>query len=205
MELLKQRNGAPFPVEEQVVSLYAGTQGFIDDLDVVDIRRFETELLESVRARNADLLAGVRSDAASRRGRRAPRAFTAVRPSTRRRRRRLSERGGAQERVLKRRIKSIESTKKITRAMELIAASRSLKAQQRVAAARPVRELLTQAIQNLAAAGGSAWAIPCWASPSRSTRLRSWSSPPTVGWPAATTPTSSAPPSGPAGRAGGRA
>lgn len=67
---------------------------------------------------------------------------------------------GGQERVLRRRIKSIESTKKITRAMELIAASRILKAQQRVAAARPYAELLTQAIQNLAAAGGGAAGHP---------------------------------------------
>ena len=61
---------------------------------------------------------------------------------------------GGQERVLRRRIRSVESTKKITRAMELIAASRILKAQQRVAAARPYAELLTEAIRNLAAAGG---------------------------------------------------
>jgi F-type H+-transporting ATPase subunit gamma len=67
---------------------------------------------------------------------------------------------GGQERVLRRRIRSIESTKKITRAMELIAASRILKAQQRVAAARPYAELLTQAITNLAAAGGSAVSHP---------------------------------------------
>src|SRR5213075_3349024 len=36
VELLKQRNGAPLPVEEQVVSIFSGTQGFIDDLDVAD-------------------------------------------------------------------------------------------------------------------------------------------------------------------------
>src|SRR5438270_13779362 len=53
VELLKQRNGAPLPVEEQVVSIFAGTQGFIDDLDIADVRRFETELLEDVRTRNA--------------------------------------------------------------------------------------------------------------------------------------------------------
>src|SRR5436190_5629008 len=51
VELLKQRNGEPLPVEEQVVSLFAGTQGFIDDLDIAGIRRFELELLEFVRIR----------------------------------------------------------------------------------------------------------------------------------------------------------
>jgi len=58
-----------------------------------------------------------------------------------------------QERVLRRRIKSVQSTKKITRAMELIAASRIVKAQQRVAAARPYSEQITEVIRNLAAAG----------------------------------------------------
>ncbi len=60
---------------------------------------------------------------------------------------------GGQERVLRRRIKSVQSTKKITKAMELIATSRIVKAQQRVAAARPYSELITEVIRNLAAAG----------------------------------------------------
>ena len=58
-----------------------------------------------------------------------------------------------QERVLRGRIKSIKSTKKITRAMELIAASRIVKAQQRVAAARPYSEQITAVMGNLAAGG----------------------------------------------------
>jgi F-type H+-transporting ATPase subunit gamma len=58
-----------------------------------------------------------------------------------------------QERVLRRRIKSVQSTKKITKAMELISASRIAKAQERVAAARPYSERITEVIRNLAAAG----------------------------------------------------
>ena len=60
---------------------------------------------------------------------------------------------GGQERTLRRRIRSVESTKKITRAMELISASRIVKAQQKVNAARPYAEQITQVIGNLAAAG----------------------------------------------------
>jgi F-type H+-transporting ATPase subunit gamma len=60
---------------------------------------------------------------------------------------------GGVERVLRRRIRSIQSTKKITRAMELIAASRIVRAQQRVVAARPYSEQMTQVIRNLAKAG----------------------------------------------------
>ncbi|HET9690453.1 MAG TPA: F0F1 ATP synthase subunit alpha [Acidimicrobiales bacterium] len=64
MELLKQANGAPLPVDEQVVSLYAGTRGHLDDLPIVDIRRFEAELLEDVRSRQKELLAGIREGGA---------------------------------------------------------------------------------------------------------------------------------------------
>jgi F-type H+-transporting ATPase subunit gamma len=60
---------------------------------------------------------------------------------------------GGQERALRRRIRSVQSTKKITKAMELIAASRIVRAQQRVAAARPYSERITEVIRNLAAAG----------------------------------------------------
>jgi F-type H+-transporting ATPase subunit gamma len=60
---------------------------------------------------------------------------------------------GGKERVLRRRIKSVQSTKKITRAMELIAATRVLKAQQRASAAKPYSRMITQVIENLAAAG----------------------------------------------------
>jgi F-type H+-transporting ATPase subunit gamma len=60
---------------------------------------------------------------------------------------------GGEERSLRRRIKSVQSTKKITRAMELISASRIVKAQQKVAAARPYAEQITNVIRNLSAAG----------------------------------------------------
>ena len=60
---------------------------------------------------------------------------------------------GGQERVLRRRIKSVQSTKKITRAMELIAATRIVKAQQRVLAARPYADQITTVIRSLAASG----------------------------------------------------
>jgi F-type H+-transporting ATPase subunit gamma len=60
---------------------------------------------------------------------------------------------GGQEKILRRRIKSVQSTKKITKAMELIAASRIVKAQARVKAARPYAEQITEVIRNLAAGG----------------------------------------------------
>ena len=60
--------------------------------------------------------------------------------------------GGA-ERILRRRINTVSNTKKITRAMELIAATRVARAQDRARAARPYSEMLTGVIENLAAGG----------------------------------------------------
>ncbi len=62
---------------------------------------------------------------------------------------------GGQERILRRRIKSVESTKKITRAMELIAATRVVKAQDRASAARPYAAEITKVILNLVKAGAA--------------------------------------------------
>ena len=62
---------------------------------------------------------------------------------------------GAQERVLRRRIASTQNMKKITRAMELIAATRVVKAQQAAHEARPYSEHITEVIRDLAEAGTS--------------------------------------------------
>ncbi|MGH2682118.1 MAG: F0F1 ATP synthase subunit gamma [Actinomycetota bacterium] len=62
---------------------------------------------------------------------------------------------GAKLRTIRRRIRSVQSTMKITRAMELIAASRILRAQQRVEAARPYAEQLTKAMEDVARQAGA--------------------------------------------------
>jgi F-type H+-transporting ATPase subunit alpha len=61
VELLKQPLNSPMPVEEQVVSIFAGTRGYLDDIAVTDVRRFESELHEYMRTRNAGLLAELKS------------------------------------------------------------------------------------------------------------------------------------------------
>jgi len=62
VELLKQPLNSPMPVEEQVVSIFSGTKGYLDDVAVNDVRRFEVELLEHMRSRHALILAGIRQD-----------------------------------------------------------------------------------------------------------------------------------------------
>jgi F-type H+-transporting ATPase subunit alpha len=49
------------PVEEQVVSIYTGTNGHLDDLPVEDVQRFEAELLENMKTRHSGLLDEIRS------------------------------------------------------------------------------------------------------------------------------------------------
>jgi F-type H+/Na+-transporting ATPase subunit alpha len=59
MELLKQPQYSPFPVEEQTVSVWAGTTGKLDEVPVADVLRFESELLDYLR-RNSKVLTTIR-------------------------------------------------------------------------------------------------------------------------------------------------
>jgi F-type H+-transporting ATPase subunit alpha len=60
-EVLKQRQNAPVPVEEQVLAIYAATKGFVDDLPVEDVSRFEAELIVFVKASHGAILDEIRS------------------------------------------------------------------------------------------------------------------------------------------------
>jgi len=59
VELLKQPQYSPFPVQEQVVSLWAGTTGKLDEVPVEDVRRFEAEFLDYLRRENSGLLQSI--------------------------------------------------------------------------------------------------------------------------------------------------
>jgi len=61
-ELLKQDQFAPLAVEEQVVSIYCGVNGYLDTLDIDAVNRFEVALLERVRAEHSDLLSAIRDE-----------------------------------------------------------------------------------------------------------------------------------------------
>ena len=60
MELLKQPQYQPLPVQEQVVVLYAGTRGYLDDVPVEAISKFEREFLEFMRNSKADILNAIK-------------------------------------------------------------------------------------------------------------------------------------------------
>src|SRR6266511_618623 len=59
VEILKQPQYDPMPVEKQVVSIFAATGGFVDDVPVSDVKRFQAELLEFVESRHPDIGRGV--------------------------------------------------------------------------------------------------------------------------------------------------
>ncbi|MYB14061.1 MAG: F0F1 ATP synthase subunit alpha, partial [Rhodospirillaceae bacterium] len=61
-ELLKQDQYAPLPMEEQVVSIFAGVNGYLDGIEVRDVTRFEAQYLDAVRDKGADILAAVREE-----------------------------------------------------------------------------------------------------------------------------------------------
>ncbi|WP_417460598.1 F0F1 ATP synthase subunit alpha [Kordiimonas sp.] len=62
-ELLKQGQYSPLPVEEQVVSIFAGVKGYLDKIATKDVTRFEEQFLGEVRAKHADVLATIRKEA----------------------------------------------------------------------------------------------------------------------------------------------
>ena len=63
-ELLKQPQYAPMPVEEQVASIFAGTQGFLDTVETRDVVRYEAAMLSFLRNEKADILKSIRDSKA---------------------------------------------------------------------------------------------------------------------------------------------
>ena len=61
-ELLKQGRYNPMPVAEQVAAIYAGDEGYLDDVPVSEVVRFRTELLEFLRVSKAEVLAKIVSE-----------------------------------------------------------------------------------------------------------------------------------------------
>lgn len=59
MELLRQPQATPYEVEDQVCSIWAGTSGYLDDIEVSDVHRFESEMLAYLHA-NSDVPAKIK-------------------------------------------------------------------------------------------------------------------------------------------------
>ena len=62
VELLKQGQYSPMTVDEQVVSIFAGGNGFLDDIPVKNVLEFEKQMLQYIRTNHADLMAKIRDE-----------------------------------------------------------------------------------------------------------------------------------------------
>ena len=149
---LNQNERHPMPVEEQVVQIYAATNGYLDRIDVDRVPRFLADVTESIRGNEPELMktiaGGDWSDETQRgRGRGGP-----VHRGLRLRPRRGGPpaRGGAggvephaamatSQRDVRNRIDAVKNIQKITRAMEMVAAARLRRAEQRIEARGPTR------------------------------------------------------------------
>ena len=221
VELLKQEQFSPFPVEHQVVSIWAGTDGparhrageghpplrggvprlpravkhqgifdtivksgKLEDATIKELEDAIAEFSKSFTTSDGKVLVKDMPVDPMDKGAEGQEKITA----TSRHRSRRTKPMGAQLRVYRRRIKSVQSTKKITRAMELIAASRIAKAQAAVSGCQAVHARDHQ--------GDLGARVAVDRSTTRSSPRRTTppappcsSSPATAGWPAATTPT----------------
>lgn len=61
-ELLKQPQFSPVAVEEQVVSIFAGTRGYLDTIEVANIGRFEAAMLSEIKTTHPELLDAIRAE-----------------------------------------------------------------------------------------------------------------------------------------------
>ena len=230
---LNQHEREPLAVEDQVVQIYAATNGFLDRLNVERVGEFLLELTERMHAQHGDvrekIAGGDWSDETQKAVHDAVEAFAQdfgydldeegqpLEATTARRRRRtaarptrraLRARGGAaaglaprgrnamaSQRDVKNRISSVKNIQKITRAMEMVAAARLRRAEQRIAALRPYADALRRMTRQAAqAAGAEASRLPLLrrARVHRRTSGCCWS-PAIAGWPAASTRRSSVP------------
>merc|ERR1711871_255006 len=61
-ELLKQDQYSPMPTEEQVISIYAGTKGYLDQISVNDVQKFEKSMIQSIKDKKPEILSKIRAE-----------------------------------------------------------------------------------------------------------------------------------------------
>ena len=145
-ELLKQEEGLPMPVEKQIVSIFAGTRGFLDEFPVARVRQFEEEMLQFVRGAAAGDFPGDQRKESDYRGTAAEIAGRAHRILRRIQKSRQPLMAGNLI-FLRRRIKSVKNTQKLTRAMKTVAAAKLRRATGELKRSRPYRDKIALLLQ----------------------------------------------------------
>ena len=162
VELLKQPQYQPMHVMDQILSIYAGTRGFLDDVPVAEVAAWEQAFLKFMHDRRQELVDELatrqRSDRRDRRqverGHRGLQSrVTNRRPATASKRKSETRDPMAKARTLDKRRSSIRNIRKITRTMELIATARFKKAMDRATAATAYTKRITQLVADLSHSG----------------------------------------------------
>ena len=158
---LNQPQYKPWPHAEQVVALYAGINGHLDDIPVAQVPRFHDELREYPARGGHGLQVDRRDQGPHRRDdREARRGAREVQEELQRRGRQGARRLVASVQDLKRRVRSVKNTRKITKAMELVASARLRRAQTRIEAMRPYAETMRELIAGVGRASSSVRGLP---------------------------------------------
>ena len=195
VEILKQGQYEPLPVEKQVLIIYAATNGFVDELpETRGAAATSPSSSASSRARHPEVFEAIRDEEAARRRRQgaAQRGARRVQGEVHR----LSshalalDRRWRASRAIRKRIASVASTQKITKAMKMVAAAKLRRAQEAATAARPYAEKLAELLRNVAARVGAERASAArQRGPSERTHRSARGHQPTAACAAASTPT----------------
>ena len=201
VEVLKQGRFEPMPVEEQVIEIYAGTQGFLDDIAVENVRTFLEGPARATSSRSTPRCSQAIRDAEGARRARPKRLLRddiaefhkAVAPE----RSRAGDRGGRPDvatlQDIRRRIASTQNTRKITKAMELVSAAKLRRAQARMEALRPYAGAMVEMMRDLATFADEKSSFALLREHDTAKAEPCSSSPATAAWPARSTPTCCAP------------
>src|SRR5262249_19215569 len=156
VEVLKQPQYEPLPVERQVALIYAGTNGYLDNIALPDIRAFETELYKFIDVRHPqvfkDIVAKKQLDDQTKAALDAAvkefaTQFAARAPAVAERMPALID--------LRRRVRAVKNTQQITKAMKMVAASKLRRATERITAARPYAQQMQRVLGSVASRVGS--------------------------------------------------
>ena len=167
-------------MEEQVCVIYAGVNGYLDPLPLDRVRAFEDGLLGLLHNQHGDILKTIRE---SRDLDDAPRpsskASSTITPKLSPERARIDRARMPSLKDLRNRIAATKATQKITKAMQMVAASKLRRAQAAAEAARPYASRMDTVLGNIAASvAGSKSRRGCCAAPAATNGISSLSAPP---------------------------
>ena len=152
---LNQPQYQPWPMEEQVAAIYAGNEGYLDDIPTPQVMRFQDELREHLRAED-EIYKQIRET-----GDLPDELAEKLNARDREVQERLQRRGPGRHHLdgvsagLRRRIASVRNTRKITKALELVAGARLRRAQSRIEEMRPYADRMQELMVGTARAASS--------------------------------------------------